>query len=134
MNSRLMWVSESKGLLASEHFDITKTRSIRNHLVRFDSYIRNDLQKKKEKKKKTLLPISLIWKKLMTPRGNTVYYMISKPSTVIDGFLPNRPFQLRTGSALSDALEQEMGVLQCNILCPVLFSIINDILKLVLKS
>ena len=49
MNSRLMWVSESKGLLASEHFDITKTRSIRNHLVRFDSYICNAFAKKKKK-------------------------------------------------------------------------------------
>ena len=41
VNSRLMWVLESKGLLASDQCGFRKNRSTADHLVRFDSYIRN---------------------------------------------------------------------------------------------
>ena len=64
-----MWVLESKCLLASEQRGFRKNRSTADHLVRFDSYIRNAFAKKKN----TFLPFSLIWKKVTTPRGNTVY-------------------------------------------------------------
>ena len=43
--------------------------------------------------------------------------------TFIDGFLSHRPFQVRAGSTLSDAYEQEMGVPQGSILSLVLFSL-----------
>ena len=46
MNNRLMWVLESKGLLASEQCGFRKNRSTADHLVRFDSYIRNAFAKK----------------------------------------------------------------------------------------
>ena len=68
VNNRLMWVLESKGLLASEQCGFRKNRSTVDHLVRFDSYICNAFAKNH-----TFLPFSLIWKKLTTPRGNTVY-------------------------------------------------------------
>ena len=38
MNSRLMRVLESKGLLASEQWGFRKKRSTADHLVRFDIY------------------------------------------------------------------------------------------------
>ena len=40
VNSRLMWILESKGLLASEQCGFRPNRSTVNHLVHFDSYIR----------------------------------------------------------------------------------------------
>ena len=43
---RLMWVLESKGLLASERCGFRKNRSTADHLVRFDSYVRNAFAKK----------------------------------------------------------------------------------------
>ena len=43
VNKRLLWVLESKGLLASEQcgFRKKKKRSTADQLVRFDSFIRN---------------------------------------------------------------------------------------------
>ena len=46
MNNRLMWVFESKGLLASEQCGFRKKHSTADHLVRFDIYIRNAFAKK----------------------------------------------------------------------------------------
>ena len=57
MNNRLMWVLESKGLLASEQCGFRKKRSTADHLVRFDSYIRNAFAKKEKKKKEHVLAI-----------------------------------------------------------------------------
>ena len=59
VNNRLMWVLESKGLFASEQCGFRKNRSTADHLVRFDSYIRNTFAKKS-----TFLPFSLIRKNL----------------------------------------------------------------------
>ena len=41
VNSRLMWVLESKDLLVSEQCGFRKYRCTADHLVHFDSYIRN---------------------------------------------------------------------------------------------
>ena len=71
VNNLLMWVLESKGLLASEQCGFRKNPSTADHLARFDSYIGTLLTKKK-----TWLPFSLIWKKLTTPEGNKVYHQI----------------------------------------------------------
>ena len=43
-----MWILESKGLLASEQCGFKKTRSTADHLVRFDSYIRDAFAKKED--------------------------------------------------------------------------------------
>ena len=43
-----MWVLESRGLLASEQNGLGKTRSTADHLVRFDSYVRNAFAKKED--------------------------------------------------------------------------------------
>jgi len=53
----------------------------------------------------------------------------------IQNFLSERSFRVRVASSLSKLHEQEMGVLQCSILSPALFSIkINNIVKAVLKG
>ena len=46
MNKQLMWVLESKGLLASEQCGFRKNRSTADQLVRFNSFIRNAFAKK----------------------------------------------------------------------------------------
>ena len=60
--NRLMWVLGSKGLLASEQCSLRKNRSTADHLVRFDSYVRNAFAKKN-----TFLPFFLFWKKSLRP-------------------------------------------------------------------
>ena len=47
VNKRLMWVLESKGLLASEQCDYRKNRSTADQLVQFDRIIRNAFTKKR---------------------------------------------------------------------------------------
>ena len=85
-----MWVLEFEDLLASEQCGFRKGKkkklsSTVDHLVHFDSYIRNAYAKKKN----TLLPFSLIWEKLTTPRGNTVYYLIFTTSIFEAIYLPS---------------------------------------------
>ena len=46
VNKRLMWVLESKALLASEQCGFRKNRSTADQLVRFDTFIRNAFAKK----------------------------------------------------------------------------------------
>ena len=46
VNNQLIWVSESKGLLASKQCGFRKKHSTADHLVRFDSYIHNAFAKK----------------------------------------------------------------------------------------
>ena len=47
VNGRLMWVLESKGLLASEQYCLRKNSSTEDHLVHFVNHIRNAFGKKK---------------------------------------------------------------------------------------
>ena len=118
VNYRLMWVLESKGLLASEQCGFGKKRSTADHLVRFDSYIRNAFAKKrKEKKKEHVLAIffdlekayDTTWKHGILSDLYDLDFRGHLP-TFIDGFPSHRLFQVRVGSTLSDAYEQEMGI------------------------
>ena len=47
VDSRLMLVLESKGLIDSEQCGSRKNQSTANHLIRFDSYVRNAFAKKR---------------------------------------------------------------------------------------
>ena len=132
VNNRLMWVLESKGLLASEQCGFRKNRSTADHLVRFDSYIRNAFAKKEH-----VLAIffdlekayDTTWKHGILSDLYDLDFRGHLP-TFIDGFLSHRLFQVRAGSNLSDTYEQEMDVPQGSILSSVLFSlIINNIVK-----
>ena len=107
-----MWVLESKDLLVSEQCGFRKYRCTADHLVHFDSYIRNafitrenavaiyfDLEKAYDIK----------WK------HGTLCGLYDPDSrghlpTFIDGYLSHRLFQVRAGSTLSDTYEQEMDV------------------------
>ncbi|WP_419608713.1 RNA-directed DNA polymerase, partial [Thiolapillus sp.] len=114
VNNRLMWVLESKGLLASEQCGFRKNRSTADHLVRFDSYIRNAFAKKEH-----VLAIffdlekayDTTWKHGILSDLYDLDFRGHLP-TFIDGFLSHRLFQVRAGSTLSDTYEQEMGVPQ----------------------
>ena len=117
MNNRLIWVLESKGLLASEQCGFRKNRSTADHLVRFDSCIRNVFAKKEH-----VLSIffdlekayDTTWKHGILSNLYDLDFRGHLP-TFIDGFLSHRLFQVRAGSTLSDTYEQEMGVPQGSI-------------------
>ena len=120
VNNRLMWVLESKGSLASEQCGFRKNRSTADHLVRFDSYIRNAFAKNEH-----VLAIffdlekayNTTWKHGVLSDHYDLDFQGHLP-TFIDGFLSHRLFQVRAGSTLSDTYEQEMGVPQGSILFP----------------
>ena len=99
VNNRLMWVLESKGLLASEQCGFRKNRSTADHLVRFDSYIRNAFAKKEH-----VLAIffdlekayDTTWKHDILSDLYDLDFRGHLP-TFIDGFLSHRLFQVRLG-------------------------------------
>ena len=136
MNSRRMWVLESKGLLALEHCGFRKGCGTADHLVCFDSYIHNAFAEKE-----LSLPSSLVWKKLITLWKLGILCNLYNLDfrdhlcTFIDGFLSHRLFQVRAGSTQSDTYKQKMGVPHGSSLSPVLFSLkINNIVESVLKG
>ncbi|WP_419651044.1 RNA-directed DNA polymerase, partial [Thiolapillus sp.] len=102
VNNRLMWILESKGLLASEQCGFRKNRSTADHLVRFDSYIRNAFAKKEH-----VLAIffdlekayDTTWKHGILSDLYDLDFRGHLP-TFIDGFLSHRLFQVRAGSTL----------------------------------
>ena len=114
VNNRLMWVLESKGLLASEQCGFRKNRSTADHLVRFDSFICYAFAKKEH-----VLAIffdvekayDTTWKHAILSDLYDLDFRGHLP-TFIDGFLSHRLFRMRAGSTLSDMYEQEMGVRQ----------------------
>ena len=139
-NKRLVWVLESKGLLALEQCGFWKKHSTADQLVRFDSFICNAFAKKEH-----ILAIFFYLEKAYdTTSANTLEAILSNLydldfrghlPTFIDGFLSHRLFQVRAGSTLSDTYDQEMGVSQGSILPPILFTLkISNIVKSVLKG
>ena len=139
VNKRLMWVLESKGLLASEQCGFRKHRSTADQLVRFDNFIRNAFAKKRTRSCPFLWPghhvetrYSVRSLRSWFSRPFAYPYFPYLPTL---WFLSHRLFQVRAGSTLSDTYEQEMGVPQGSILSPILFSLkINSIVKSVSKS
>ena len=137
INARLMWSLELQGLLSEKQFGFRKNRSTLDHLVRFETFIRNAFVKKEhvltiffdlEKAYDTTWKHSILadlWN--LGFRGHLPRF--------IQSFLSERSFRVRVGSTLSELHEQEMGVLQGSILSPAIFSIkINNIVKAVLKG
>ena len=137
INARLMWSLESQGLLSEKQCGFRKNHSTLDHLVRFETFIRNAFVKKEH-----VLTIffdlekayDTTWKHGILADLWDLGFRGHLPR-FIQSFLSERSFRVRGGSTLSELHEQEMGVPQGNSLSPALFSIkINNIVKAVLKG
>ena len=137
VNARLMWFLESEGALTPLQCGFRPHHSTLDHLIRFESFIRNAFVKKEH--------VLVIFFDLEKAYDTTWKHGILSDLAdlgvkghlpgFIKGFLTNRLFRVRVGSTLSDYFTQEVGVPQGSILSPVLFSIkINNIVKSVLKN
>ena len=129
---RLLWQLEHIQALDPTQCGFRKGRCTTDHLVRFESFIRDALVNGKhvvsvlfdlEKAYDTAWKYGIL-KDLESLgfRGNLPIF--------IENFLTDRSFQIRIGSTLSDSFKQEMGVPQGSILSPLLFNIkINNIVN-----
>ena len=137
INARLMWSLKSQGLLSEKQCGFRKNHSTLDHLVHFETFIKNAFIKKEhvltiffdlEKAYDTTWKHGILadlWD--LSFRGHLPRF--------IQSFLSECSFRVRVGSTLSKLHEQEMGVPQGSILSPALFSIkINNIVKAVLKG
>ena len=137
INARLMWSLESQGLLSEKQRGFRKNHSTLDHLVCFETLIRNAFVKKEH-----VLTIffdiekayDTTWKHgILADLWNLGFR--GHLSRFIQIFLSERSFRVRVGSTLSELHDQKMGVPQGSILSPALFSIkINNIVKAVLKG
>jgi len=133
INARLVWFLESNGLLSNIQCGFRQGRSTLDHLVRFETFIRNAFAKKEH-------AVSIFFD-LEKAYDTTWKYGILKDlfdmglkgklPNFISNFLSDREFNVRVNSTYSDIQEQEMGVPQGSILSVTLFSIkINSLAKI----
>ena len=132
VNARLVHCLETQGALSDEQCGFRKGRSTTDHLVRFETFIREawaedkhvvaiffDLEK----------AYDTTWKHGILRKLHELGYR-GRMAHFLEGFLESRTFKVRAGSTYSDTFEQEMGVPQGSILSPTLFNVqINDIAK-----
>ena len=132
INDRLVWFLESNYLITDYQCGFRHRRSTLDHLVRFESYIRDAFIKREH--------VVAVFFDLEKAYDTTWKYGIMKDlydfgmsgrlPIFISRFLTDRHFQVRVGSTLSAPHEQEMGVPQGSILSVTCFSIkINSIVK-----
>ena len=132
INERLVWYLESNGLITEFQSGFRRQRGTIDHLVRFESFIRDAFIKKEH--------LVSVFFDLEKAYDTTWKYGImndlselglkGRLPNFISNFLDDRQFKVRVGSTLSDAHKQEMGVPQGSILSVTLFSIkINNIVK-----
>ena len=137
INARLMWSLESQGLLSEKQCSFRKNRCTLDHLVRFETFIRNAFIKKEHVLTIFFDPekaYDTTWKHGLLADLWDLGFRGHLPR-FIQSFLSERSFRVRVGSTLSELHEQEMGVPHGSILSPALFSIkINNIVKAVLKG
>lgn len=129
---RLMWRLENLKALSAYQCGFRKDRSTTDHLVRFESFVRNalvqgehvvsimfDLEK----------AYDTTWKHGILKDLHDLGFRGFLP-TFIQNFLSDRTFQVRLQSTSSDSFVQEEGVPQGSILSPLLFNLkINNIIK-----
>ena len=130
-------VLESQGLLSEKQCGFRKNHSTLDHLVRFETFIRNAFVKKEH-----VLTIffdfekayDTTWKHGILADLWDLGFRGHLPR-FIQSFLSERSFRVRVGSTLSELHEQKMGIPQGSILSPALFgNKINNIVKAVLKG
>ena len=132
INERLVWYLESNNLITEFQSGFRHQRSTQDHLVRFETFVREAFVKKEH--------LVSVFFDLEKAYDTTWKYGImndlhdfglkGRLPNFIQNFLTDRQFQVRVGSTLSDFQDQEMGVPQGSILSVTLFSIkINSIVK-----
>ena len=130
INDRLVWYLESSSLITEAQSGFRKTRSIMDHLVRFETFVREGFLNGEH--------VVSIFFDLEKAYDTTWKYGIMKNlhdmdlrgrlPLFIQNFLSERKFRVRVGTCLSDFYDQEMGVPQGSILSVTLFIVkINSI-------
>ena len=136
INARLVWFLESNVLLSNIQCGFRQGRRTLDHLVRFETFIRNAFAKKEH-------AVSVFFD-LEKAYDTTWKYGILKDlfDMGLKGKLPNfisnfpsdREFNVRVNSTYSDIQKQEMGVPQGRILSVTLFSIKINSLATILND
>ena len=132
VNDRLVWYLEKNQLIATIQSGFRKQRGTLDHLVRFETFIREAFIKKEY--------VVSVYFDLESAYDTTWKYGImndlhdfgirGRLAYFISAFLNERQFRVRVGDTLSNPHEQEMGVPQGSILSVTLFSVkINNIVK-----
>ena len=132
VNDRLVWYLEKNKLINTVQSGFRKQRGTLDHLVRFETFIREAFIKKEH--------VVSVFFDLESAYDTTWKYGImndlhdfgirGRLAYFISAFLNERQFRVRVGDTLSNPHEQEMGVPQGSILSVTLFSVkINNIVK-----
>ena len=132
VNDRLVWFLESNNLIANVQCGFRRNRGTIDHLIRFETFIREAFIKKEH--------AVCVFFDLESAYDTTWKYGIMKDlhefgirgklAYFISAFMDDRQFRVRVGSTKSDLHDQEMGVPQGSILSVTLFGIkINNIIK-----
>ena len=129
---RFIWQLENINALDSVQCGFRKGRSTVDHLVRFESFVRNALIKG-DHVVSVLFDLEkaydTTWKHGILLDLQELGFVGNLPN-FISNFLTDRNFQVRIGSTFSDPFSQEMGVPQGSILSPLLFNLkINKIVN-----
>ena len=132
--NRMMWHLESIKALDKVQCGFRKNRSTVDHLVRFETFVRNALVNG-DQVVSVLFDLEkaydTTWKFGILKDLKELGFVGNLPIFVLN-FLEERKFQVRVGNTFSDPFDQEMGVPQGSILSPLLFNIkINKIASMV---
>ena len=132
VNDRLVWFLEKNKLIAAVQSGFRKQRGTLDHLVRFETFIREAFIKKEH--------VVSVFFDLESAYDTTWKYGImndlhdfgirGRLAYFISAFLNESQFRVRVEDTLSNPHEQEIGVPQGSILSVTLFSVkINNIVK-----
>lgn len=132
VNARLVWYLETKHFITRYQSGFRKQRSTLDHLIRFETFIREAFVKKQH--------MVSIFFDLEKAYDTTWKYGILRDlqdmdlkghlPTFVSNFLKDRHFSVRVGNTFSQDFTQEMGVPQGSILSTTLFNVkINSIVK-----
>ena len=130
VNDRLVWMLERERLISEYQCSFRRGRSTLDHLVRFETFLRNAFIRKQH--------AIAVFFDLEKAYDTTWRYGIMRDlydlgirgrlPIFIASFLSNRHFRVRIGTVLSDPHDQELGVPQGSVLSVTLFSLkINSV-------